>query len=196
MDKLRNEGMDVFAVPLDVTDDSSVAEVARLLAARGGLDVLVNNAAIAGGAPVAPSETNPETVRAVVETNILGVVRVTNAMLPLLRQSRAPRIVNMSSSIGSLALQSNPDIDFGVPDIAYGASKTLLNAVTVRYANELRASGILVNSGCPGYVSTGLNGFTGIRTPAEGAAIAIHLATLANDGPTGGFFNDDGIVPW
>ena len=194
--KLRAEGIDAFAVPLDVTDDDSVNSAVGLLSDLGGLDVLVNNAAISGGRPVAPSETVLDTVRTVVETNVLGIVRVTNAMLPLLRESPAPRIVNMSSSIGSLTLLSNPDIQFGVMGVAYGASKSFLNAVTVQYANELRESGILINAACPGYVATELNGFTGFRTPAEGAAIAIRLAQLPADGPTGGFFNDEGPVPW
>jgi NAD(P)-dependent dehydrogenase (short-subunit alcohol dehydrogenase family) len=117
-------------------------------------------------------------------------------MLPLLRHSNVARIVNMSSSVGSLTLQSNPDIQLGVGDLAYTASKTFLNAVTVQYAQELSGSGILINAACPGYVATELNGFSGFRTPVEAAAIAIRLATLANDGPSGGFFNDEGVVPW
>lgn len=193
---LRAEGIDAFAVPLDVTDDDSVAAAAALLRERGRLDALVNNAAITGGPLKPPTETVLATVRTVLDTNVLGVVRVTNAMLPLLRLSRAARIVNMSSSVGSLTLQSNPEVDLGVMDIAYGASKTLLNAVTVQYAKELRDAGILVNAACPGYVSTELNGFSGFRTPTQGAAIAIHLATLDSEGPSGGLFNDDGAVPW
>jgi NAD(P)-dependent dehydrogenase (short-subunit alcohol dehydrogenase family) len=194
--KLCAEGIDAFAVPLDVTDEESVAAAAQLLSERGGLDALVNNAAITGGPQVPPTETALETVRTVLETNVFGVIRVTNAMLPLLRQSSAPRIVNMSSSVGSLVLQSNPDVQLGEMDIAYSASKTFLNAVTVGYANELRGSGILINAACPGYVATDLNAFSGFRTPVEGAAIAIRLATLAHDGPSGGLFNDQGVVPW
>ena len=194
--KLCAEGIDAFAVPLDVADEESVAAAAQLLNERGGLDALVNNAAITGGPQVPPTETDLETVRTVLETNVFGVIRVTNAMLPLLRQSSAPRIVNMSSSVGSLVLQSNPDVQLGEMDIAYSASKTFLNAVTVGYANELRGSGILINAACPGYVATELNAFSGFRTPVEGAAIAIHLATLAHDGPSGGLFNDEGVVPW
>jgi NAD(P)-dependent dehydrogenase (short-subunit alcohol dehydrogenase family) len=194
--KLLSEGIDAFAVPLDVTDDESVYAAATLLSARGGLDVLVNNAAITGGSPLPPTATILDVVRTVLETNVLGIVRVTNAMLPLLRHSNVARIVNMSSSVGSLTLQSNPDIQLGVGDLAYTASKTFLNAVTVQYAQELSGSGILINAACPGYVATELNGFSGFRTPVEAAAIAIRLATLANDGPSGGFFNDEGVVPW
>ncbi|KQX55791.1 MULTISPECIES: SDR family NAD(P)-dependent oxidoreductase [unclassified Streptomyces] len=197
VEKLRAAGTDAFGVPLDVADDASVAAAAELVADRaGGLDVLVNNAAITGGMPQTPTTVDPATVREVVETNVIGVVRVTNAMLPLLRASASPRIVNMSSSVGSLALQTTPGVDMGVVPVAYLASKTFLNAVTVQYAKELGGTGILVNSGCPGFTATDLNAFQGVRTPRQGAAVAIRLATLPADGPTGGFFDDGGSVPW
>jgi len=195
--KLRAGGADVFGVPLDVTDDESVAAAARLIEDRAGrLDVLVNNAGVTGGPPQEPTRVAPETVRTAVETNVIGVIRVTNAMLPLLRRSASPRIVNMSSSVGSLTLQTTPGAEVGPISAAYSASKTFLNAVTVQYAKELAGTNILINVGCPGYTATDLNGFRGIRTPEQGAAIAIHLATLPDDGPTGGFFDDAGVVPW
>ncbi len=199
VEKLRAAGVDAFGVPLDVTDDASVTEAARLVEERAGrLDVLVNNAAVAGDMPQEPTLTDAATVRAVVETNVIGVIRVTNAMLPLLRRSAAPRIVNMSSSVGSLARQSAPDAErtAGPVAVAYVPSKTFLNAVTLQYARELSGTKILINAGCPGYVATDLNGFRGVRTPGQGAAIAIRLATLPDDGPTGGFFDDAGTVPW
>jgi NAD(P)-dependent dehydrogenase (short-subunit alcohol dehydrogenase family) len=143
-----------------------------------------------------PTTVDIATVRAVVETNVIGVIRVTNAMLPLLRRSASPRIVNMSSSVGSFTLQTTPGIDMGPVPAAYLASKTFLNAVTVQYAKELSDTSILINAGCPGFTATDLNGFQGVRTPAQGAAIAIRLATLPDDGPTGGFFDDAGSVPW
>ena len=132
------------------------------------------------------------------ETNVIGVIRVTNAMLPLLRRSASPRIVNMSSSVGSLTRQSASDSELtsGPISVAYSPSKTFLNAVTVQYARELRGTNIKVNAGCPGYVATDLNGFRGVRTPEQGAAIAIQLATLPDDGPTGGYFEDAGPIPW
>jgi len=195
--KLRAGGADVLGVPLDVTDDESVAAAARLIEDRAGrLDVLVNNAGVTGGPPQEPTRVAPETVRTAVETNVIGVIRVTNAMLPLLRRSASPRIVNMSSSVGSLTLQTTPGAEVGPISAAYSASKTFLNAVTVQYAKELAGTNILINVGCPGYTATDLNGFRGIRTPEQGAAIAIHLATLPDDGPTGGFFDDAGVVPW
>jgi NAD(P)-dependent dehydrogenase (short-subunit alcohol dehydrogenase family) len=117
-------------------------------------------------------------------------------MLPLLRRSASPRIVNMSSRVGSLTLQSTPGTETGPISAAYAPSKTFLNAVTIQYAKELRDTSILINAGCPGYTATDLNGFRGVRTPQQGAAIAIQLATLPDDGPTGGFFDDAGVVPW
>ncbi|MEC3958843.1 SDR family NAD(P)-dependent oxidoreductase [Nocardia sp. CDC153] len=197
VEKLRAAGVDAFGVPLDVTDDESVSAAAELIAEQaGGLDVLVNNAAITGGTPQTPTTVDPATVRAAVETNVIGVIRVTNAMLPMLRASAAPRIVNLSSSVGSLSLQTAPGLDTGPISAAYSPSKTFLNAVTIQYAKELRDTNILINCGCPGYTATDLNGFQGVRTPQQGAAIAIRLATLPDDGPTGEFFDDAGAVPW
>ncbi|ROQ35973.1 NAD(P)-dependent dehydrogenase (short-subunit alcohol dehydrogenase family) [Streptomyces sp. PanSC19] len=199
VEKLRAAGIDAFGVPLDVTDDASATAAARLIDEQAGrLDVLVNNAAIAGDMPQEPTRTAPATVRAVVETNVVGVIRVTNAMMPLLRRSASPRIVNMSSSVGSLSRQSGPDPErtAGPVAVAYAPSKTFLNAVTLQYARELSGTNVLINVGCPGYVATDLNGFRGVRTPEQGAAIAIKLATLPDDGPTGRFFDDAGIVPW
>ena len=194
---LRAGGADVFGVPLDVTDDASAAAAAALVEERaGGLDVLVNNAGITGGVPQEPTSVDVATVRAVVETNVLGVIRVTNAVLPMLRRSASPRIVNMSSGVGSLTRQSADGGDTGPIAVAYSPSKTFLNAVTVQYAKELRDTAILVNAACPGFVATDLNGFRGVRTPQQGAAIAVRLATLPDDGPSGGFFEDAGVVPW
>ncbi|MFD0143955.1 MULTISPECIES: SDR family oxidoreductase [unclassified Streptomyces] len=199
VERLRAFGVDAFGVPLDVTDDASATAAARLIEQRAGrLDVLVNNAGIAGDAPQEPTRVDPVTVRTVVETNVIGVIRVTNAMMPLLRRSAAPRIVNMSSSVGSLTRQSGTaaGLTAGPVAVAYSPSKTFLNAVTLQYARELSGTNILINAGCPGYVATDLNGFRGVRTPEQGAAIAIRLATLPDDGPTGQFFEDAGIVPW
>jgi NAD(P)-dependent dehydrogenase (short-subunit alcohol dehydrogenase family) len=197
VEKLRAGGVDAFGVPLDVTDDASVAAAARLLEGRAGrLDVLVNNAGVTGGMPQMPTTVDLAIVRTAVETNVLGVIRVTNAMLPLLRRSAAPRIVNMSSTVGSLTLQSSPTAQTGPISVAYAPSKTFLNAVTIQYAKELRDTNILINAACPGFTATDLNGFRGVRTPEQGAAIAIRLATLPGDGPTGAFFDDGGVVPW
>ena len=197
--KLQGSGVDAFGVPLDVTDDASVAAAALLLEERAGrLDVLVNNAGVTGGMPQEPTRVSPDQVRLVVETNVIGVIRLTNAMLPLLRRSASPRIVNMSSGVGSLARQSATTAAPSTGPIsgAYSPSKTFLNAVTLQYAKELRGTGILINLACPGFVATDLNGFRGVRSPEQGAVIAIKLATLPDDGPTGGYFEDAGTIPW
>ncbi|WP_432825270.1 SDR family oxidoreductase [Dactylosporangium sp. CA-092794] len=199
VEKLRAAGVDAFGVPLDVTDDASVTAAAELIEGQAGrLDVLVNNAGVTGGGSQLPTRADLGAVRTAVETNVIGVIRVTNAMLPLLRRSASPRIVNMSSSVGSLTRQSDGGAaqTTGPISIAYSPSKTFLNAVTVQYARELHDTNILINAGCPGYCATDLNGFHGVRTPEQGAAIAIRLATLPGDGPTGGFFEDAGTVPW
>lgn len=197
--RLRQTGVDAFGVPLNVTDDGSVAAAAELINARAGrLDAVVNNAGITGGFPQQPTTVDPEIIRTVMETNVIGVIRVVNAMLPLLRRSASPRIVNMSSSVGSLTRQSGPgsETTTGPVAVAYAPSKTFLNAVSLQYVQELADTNILINSACPGFVATDLNGFRGLRSPKEGAAIAIRLATLPDGGPTGGFFEDAGTVPW
>ena len=196
VEKLRAAGVDAFGVPLDVTDDASVTAAAAQLEREGGLDVLVNDAGITGGVPQEPTLVDPATIREVVETNVIGVVRLTNAVLPLLRRSAAPRIVNMSSSVGPLTRQTDPQGETGPISGAYSPSKSFLTAMTVQYAKELHDTPILVNAACPGYVATDLNGHRGHRTPEQGAAIAIRLAQLPSDGPTGGIFDDGGVVPW
>ncbi|RAS68038.1 NADP-dependent 3-hydroxy acid dehydrogenase YdfG [Lentzea atacamensis] len=146
--KLRANSVDAFAVPLDVTDDGSIKAAAALFEERfGRLDVLVNNAAIAGSWPAAPSAATPESLREVLETNVTGVVRVTNAMLPLLARSARPRIVNQSSHLASLTLQTTPGVEFGEVNGAYTPSKTFLNALTVQYAKELPH--MRINGACP-----------------------------------------------
>lgn len=196
VEKLTAEGLDAFAVALDVTSDESVQAAAASL---DRLDVLVNNAGIHGiesGGFDQPSATDLPRFQRVIETNVYGVIRVTNALLPLLRQSASPRIVNLSSSMASLTLQSTSAEGSGPVDAAYSPSKTLLNAVTLQYARELEDTPVLINLVCPGYVATDFTGHQAPRTPAEGAAIAVRLATVAGDGPRGGFFNDEGTLPW
>jgi NAD(P)-dependent dehydrogenase (short-subunit alcohol dehydrogenase family) len=194
--KLLAEGLDVFGVPLDVTDDASVAAAAAQLEEQGGLDVLVNNAAITGGLPGEPSKVSAEQVLSVVDTNVVGVIRVTNAMLPMLRRAESPRIVNVSSTVGSLTLQTAQAEAVGPISGSYSPTKSYLNAVTVQYAKELAGTGILINAGCPGYVATDLNGHRGTRTPEQGAAVFLQLATLPDGGPNGTFRDDTGIQPW
>ena len=194
---LRAEGADVVGVRLDVSSDDSVAAaLAEVEAELGHLDALVNNAGISGpageGGLQDPTTLDLDVLRTVLETNVYGAVRVTNAALPLLRRSPAPRIVNVSSNMGSLELRTGPVM------AAYAPSKTLLNAVTVQYARRLAETdpGLLVNAVCPGYVATDFTGFAGTRTPEEGAAVAVRFATLPDGGPSGTFHDDAGVVPW
>ncbi|MET9259125.1 SDR family oxidoreductase [Amycolatopsis sp. NPDC004079] len=190
VDELRAAGIEAFSVALDVTSEDSVAAAAETLER---LDVLVNNAGIGGqtdGGAQDPTTLDLDAVRTVLDTNVFGVVRVTNAMLPLLRRANSPRIVNMSSNMGSLKLRTGPIL------AAYAPSKTMLNSITVQYARTLADTNIIVNAACPGYVATDFTGFAGTRTPEQGAAIAVKLATLPDDGPRGGFFDDAGAIPW
>ncbi|UED85718.1 SDR family oxidoreductase [Streptomyces profundus] len=201
VEKLRAAGADAFGVPLDVTGDRSVTDAAELVERRAGrLDVLVNNAGVSGetgpGWEQDPTALDLAMVRAVVETNVFGVIRVTNAMLPLLRRSASPRVVNVSSSLASLSRQSDPEFAASPVMAAYAPSKSYLNAVTVQYARRFAGTNILINAACPGLVATDFTGFTGPRTPEQGAATAIRLATLPDDGPTGAFFEDAGVIPW
>ena len=195
--ELKASGANSHAVRLDVTDEASIAEAARRIEEEfGGLDVLVNNAAIAQDS-VPPSQLDMATLRRTFETNVFGVVAVTQAMLPMLRKSSAGRIVNLSSGLGSLAQNSDPNWAFdSVNLLAYNSSKTALNAVTVQFAKELRDTPIKVNAADPGYTATDMNGHSGTRTVEQGATAAVRLATLPDDGPTGSFFDEDGVVPW
>lgn len=194
VERLQAEGIGAWGVRLDATSDTSVAEAAATIEQSvGRLDVVVNNAGISGrtdGGAQDPTTLDLDVVRTVIDTNVLGVARVTNAMLPLLHRSGSPRIVNMSSSMGSLTLQQGPVL------AAYAPSKSMLNSLTAQYARALADTEVLINLACPGYVATDFTGFAGSRTPEQGAAVVLRLATLPDDGPTGGFFNEEGEVPW
>jgi NAD(P)-dependent dehydrogenase (short-subunit alcohol dehydrogenase family) len=191
---------DVHPVVLDVTDPESARAAAEHVEARfGHLDVLVNNAGITG--PRGVAAVDADAVRAVFETNVFGVLTVTNALLPLLRRAPSARIVNLSSSVGSFGRTTDPESPFASlpPSATYPASKAALNALTVHYAKELRGTGILVNAADPGGTATDMTrawGYRLDRSPARAATIVVRLATLGPDGPTGGFFDENGQVPW
>ena len=196
-EKLRVEGADARFVKLDVTDHGSVERAAQWIDQEfGRLDILINNAGIAEWG-FKPSDVDLAKVREVYETNFFGPVALIQSMLPLLRKSKHGRIVNVSSSLGSLTLSSDlqsPFADFLA--LGYNTSKTALNSMTIQFAKELKDTPIKVNAICPGYCATDINGNSGPRSAAEGAVAAIEYATIGEDGPTGGYFNDKGRVPW
>ncbi len=186
--QLRAGGADVRYLPLDVTDEKSVRQAAEQIEEKYGLlDILINNAGIARGDGAGlPSQTTLATLREVYETNVFGVVTVTNAMLPLLRRAPAARIVNVSSEVGSITSMTDPDGPMAaMASVPYPSSKAALNMVTAMYAKELKATPIKINAANPGNCATDLNANSGFRTPAQGAEVSVQLATLPDDGPTG-----------
>lgn len=196
--ELKGEGLDVRFVPLDVANETSARAAADAIAkASGHLDALVNNAGIFIEGQAPPSAVSMDLVRKTYDTNVFGVIVVTQAMVPLLKKSAAGRIVNMSSGLGSLTQHTNPKWEFsGFNVLAYNTSKSAVNAITVSFAKELRTVNIKVNAADPGYVATDMNANSGPRTVEQGSRAAVRLATLPDDGPTGGYFNEDGPVPW
>lgn len=197
-EKLVSAGFDAHPLILDVTHEPSIVRAHRYLAAEfGRLDILVNNAGIGHDMTLKPSETPPEIIREVFETNFFGAIAVTQGLLPLLRFSEAGRIVNLSSGLGSLTRGSDPAWPFyDVKPLGYNASKTALNAFTVILAHELRDTTIKINSADPDWCRTDLGGEGAPHTASEGADTAVWLATLPPDGPSGGFFNARQPVPW
>jgi NAD(P)-dependent dehydrogenase (short-subunit alcohol dehydrogenase family) len=174
---------------LDVTSEADIQEAFRSVSGRFGLlDVLINNAAITYDTWQGAADADLAVVREAAETNLYGAWRLTQVMLPLLRRSGHPRIVNVSSEAASFSAMGA-----GTP--AYTTSKAALNALTVMLAAELRGEGFLVNAVCPGWVATDMGG-PGGRPVAEGAASVVWAATLPDDGPTGGFFRDGERLPW
>jgi NAD(P)-dependent dehydrogenase (short-subunit alcohol dehydrogenase family) len=199
--KLCAEGFQSQPVLLDVTDGPSIqSAAARIEAQFGRLDILVNNAGVALEPLTKPSLVALDLVRRVYDVNVFGVMAVTQKMLPLLLKSERGRIVNVSSSLGSIALATGTgqrgDAAFMPTILGYNSSKSALNSITVQFANELRGTAVKVNAACPGYCATDLNGHSGPRSPQQGAQTPVRLATLPDSGPTAGFFNDEGAVPW
>jgi NAD(P)-dependent dehydrogenase (short-subunit alcohol dehydrogenase family) len=196
--ELVAEGLDVVGLQLEVTDEASVRAAAERVAAEyGRLDVLVNNAAIIPAGDDAVSRIETGVLRSAFETNVLGLVGVTQAFLPLLRKAEAARIVNLSTSLASFAQVGDPESRMStVLTVGYNASKAAVNMVTVMLANELRGTGILVNGADPGNCATDMGGWTAARTPAQGAAVAVGLATLTPDGPTGHVYAEEGRLDW
>ncbi len=193
------EGLGARFVQIDVADDASVAAAVKQVEADGGLDVLVNNAGIeertADGGFVAAGDLTADDLRKGFETNVFGLVRVTQAFLPLLQRSAAPVVVNVSSGLGltrDLASADAPARFY--PGITYPASKAAVNMITVQYAKAF--PGIRINAADPGFTATDLNHNTGTQTVEQGAASIVRLAQVGQDGPTGGFFDSNGPVAW
>ncbi|MBO4258739.1 SDR family oxidoreductase [Streptomyces griseorubiginosus] len=186
-------------VRLDVTDDASVDAATKTIEADGGLDVLINNAGIEtrtadNSVPVAATVT-ADHMRTTFETNVFGVVRVLHAFLPLLERSAAPVVVNVSSGLASLTHLSDPEHPAHFyPGIAYPTSKTAVNMLTVQFAKAYPK--MRINAVEPGFTKTDLNGNTGTQTVEEGAEIIVRMAQIGPDGPTGGYFDVNGRLPW
>jgi len=189
-EELSAQGRDFIPAQLDVTDSDSVVALARALGTDPGqVDVLVNNAGVALDKFCPIDLTTIEAFEATLQVNTLGAFRVTHALMPLLRRSSAPRIVNVSSQLASLERMTGMTV-------AYRASKAALNAMTRALSHELSGIEAKVNSICPGWVATDLGGLDAPRSPSDGARGIVWAATLPADGPTGGFFQDGEPLPW
>jgi NAD(P)-dependent dehydrogenase (short-subunit alcohol dehydrogenase family) len=197
--KLKAEGVDARHVELDVTKHATIAKAAKEVEREfGHLDILVNNAGIALiGRDGAPSATQIDAVRETLEANFIGALVVTQAFLPLLKKSKAANIVNVSSELGSITGHTTPGWKYAsVRAMGYSASKASMNMMTAQLALELAGTPIKVNSANPGFTATDLNQNRGHQTVEQGAAETIRLALLGPDGPTGGFFETGGTLPW
>ena len=195
---LASDGLQVRSVALDLNDHASIAAAAGTIhTEHGRLDILVNNAGIVDVADGPPTSGSPDAARRIMDTNFVGTLAVTQAMMPLLRRSAAARIVNLSSSLASLAVNGDPASPYySARLIGYNASKAALNMLTVQLAEELRDTPHVVNSVSPGYVKTDLTGHNGFMTPEEGAKLPVQYALLGEDAVSGHFVEAAGRTPW
>jgi NAD(P)-dependent dehydrogenase (short-subunit alcohol dehydrogenase family) len=195
---LSDAGLPVQSTTLDLNDLPSIAATAETIRTEHGrLDILVNNAGIVDTEDGPPTSSSPEAARRIMNTNFVGTLAVTQAMLPLLRLSSAARIVNLSSSLGSLTLNGDPSSPYySARLIGYNASKAALNMLTVQLAQELRDTPHVINSVSPGYVKTDLTGQNGFMTPEEGAKLPVEYALLGDDAVSGRFVEASGTTPW
>jgi len=202
--QLQSEGLNnVEAIALDVTNPESVNTARQQLGEKtNSLDVLINNAGILGGMEQRALTTDVKLIKEVFETNFFGVIQVTQTFIDLLQKSDAPRIVNVTSGLGSLTLHSDPTWKYyKVKGAAYGPSKSALNHYTIVLAYEFRDTPFKVNAVDPGYTATDFNHHSGPGTVVDAAARIVKYATIDENGPTGGFFSDDnnpetGVSPW
>jgi len=194
--RLQEQGIDAHVIGLDVTAQATIEAAAQTMKTKyGKLDVLVNNAGI--GDRHKFTDLSLADLKKSFDTNFFGAFAVSQAMLPLIENADAPRVVNISSSIGSITLHSDPNSGvYPLKALAYSSSKTAFNQLTTHLAFTLRHTAAKVNSVCPGFVATDFNNGYGDLTPEQGSRIIVRYATLAEDGPTGGFFNEQGVIPW
>ncbi|WP_433734226.1 SDR family NAD(P)-dependent oxidoreductase [Nocardia sp. CA-129566] len=194
------ERLGARVVQLDITDDASVATAVETIAAEGGLDVLINNAGIQAEMSdrhvvVGAADVTADIMRKTFDTNVFGTVRVLHAFLPLLQRSSAAVVVNVSSGLASLTRVTAAGTPaYAYPGVAYPASKTAVNMITVQYAKAF--PNMRINAVEPGFTKTDLNVNTGIQTVEEGAEIIVRMAQIGPDGPTGGYFDAEGALPW
>jgi NAD(P)-dependent dehydrogenase (short-subunit alcohol dehydrogenase family) len=196
--RLADQGLDVHFIRIDVTDPTTIeAAVGRIKDEFGRLDVLVNNAGILIDSDTPLMKLSSGLFQNTLETNALGPLLLSQACVPIMTANHYGRIVNMSSTLGSLTDLASPDSPYAqVQSPAYRLSKTLLNGLTVLLAKELQGTNILVNSACPGWVHTDMGGNQAPVSPEQGAATPVWLATLPDNGPTGGFFREQQPIPW
>jgi NAD(P)-dependent dehydrogenase (short-subunit alcohol dehydrogenase family) len=198
---LQAEGYKADFIPVEVSNEVSVKQAAQIVGDRyGKLDILINNAGINpefGQGIFSIDQMPSDLMMQIYQTNVFGPFTMIREFLPLLRKSEAGRIVNLSSTLGSLTDQSNPESTYRPFNIiGYNSSKTALNAMTVQIAKQLTDTNIKINSACPGWVKTDMGTDAAPRTVEEGTRIIIKLATLPNDGPNGGFFDEAGAIGW
>lgn len=204
VNKLKAQGLgNVESVQLDVTGDESVKNARAEIGKRTGtLDILINNAGIFGGYPQAALDATVEQFKSTYNANVFGVVRVTQAFIDLLKASPEPRIVNVSSSQGSITLHSDPSYKYyDYKGAVYLSSKSAMNMYTVVLAYELRHSNFKINAVCPGYTKTDFNGHRGPGSVEDAGKRIVKYAMIDKDGPTGKFFSEEnnvetGEIPW
>jgi NAD(P)-dependent dehydrogenase (short-subunit alcohol dehydrogenase family) len=198
--ELKKDGVDARAIKIDVDNPADYVAVAKAIEKDFGvLDILINNAGIMidNRKGNETSTTSPEVLRKTFDTNFFAVVGLTQALLPLLRKSEAGRIVNLSSILGSNTLHATPgSFIYDAKTFAYDASKSALNSFTVHLAHELKDTKIKVNSAHPGWVKTEMGGEGAMLEIEDGAKTSVELATLPDDGPTGGYFHMGKPLPW
>jgi NAD(P)-dependent dehydrogenase (short-subunit alcohol dehydrogenase family) len=196
--KLAATGAKVEFVELDLLKPETIDKAESTIKQKHGrLDILINNAGIVDRADGPPSKSSIESVETTLKTNFIGPLRVTQVMLPLLKTSKQASVVNVSSELGSLSLNSDKNSPYAdVKFLGYSASKAALNMMTVQLAYELRNTDIKVNSVCPGYCATDLNDHQGHFTAEQGAVEATRLALLDKSGPTGQYSNKEGVLSW